>query len=256
MSAPTAPVREARVPSPAPRSSASATASRRTRAVHPAAWWVWALGLAVAASSTTNPLLLVLVLAVSTSVVLACRGDDPWARAFRWYLLLGLLVVALRLVLHVLVGFKDGEHVVLRLPSLGLPSWAAGIEVGGTLTAEGLLSAGVQGLRLACVVVAVGAANALADPKRLLRALPGALHEIGVAVVVSVSVAPQAGRGGAARVARPAACAAAPVAVCGRCAGSRCRCCRTCSTAAWPWLRRWTRAASGALARCRRAPVG
>ncbi len=41
------------------------------------------------------------------------------------------------------------------------------------------------------MIACIGAANALANPKRLLRALPGALHEIGSAVVVSVSVAPQ-----------------------------------------------------------------
>jgi len=41
------------------------------------------------------------------------------------------------------------------------------------------------------LIIAIGAANALANPKRLLRSLPRALHELGTAVVVSVSVAPQ-----------------------------------------------------------------
>ena len=67
----------------------------------------------------------------------------------------------------------------------------AGIQVGGTLYLEGLLGALFQGLRLATLIACIGAANALANPKRLLRALPGALHEIGVAVVVSLTVAPQ-----------------------------------------------------------------
>jgi energy-coupling factor transport system permease protein len=40
---------------------------------------------------------------------------------------------------------------------------------------------------LACV----GAANALANPKRLLQSLPGALYEVGVAVVVALSFSPQ-----------------------------------------------------------------
>lgn len=161
------------------------------RAVHPAAWWGWALGLAVAVSGTTNPLLLLLALAVVCLVVAARRGSSPWARAFRLYLWLGLAIVLLRLVLHVLVGLKVGTAVVLPLPAVALPSWAAGIEVGGTVYLEGLLGALVQGLRLAVVIACVGAANALANPKRLLRSLPGALHEIGSAVVVSVSVAPQ-----------------------------------------------------------------
>ncbi len=96
-----------------------------------------------------------------------------------------------RLFFHVLVGFKYGEHVLVRLPSVPLPSWAAGIQLGGTVYVEGLLSALALGLRLAMLVVAIGAANALANPKRLLRSMPRALHEIGTALVVSVSVAPQ-----------------------------------------------------------------
>jgi energy-coupling factor transport system permease protein len=46
-------------------------------------------------------------------------------------------------------------------------------------------------LRLATIVVAVGAANALANPKRLLRSVPPALYEIGTALVVAVTVLPQ-----------------------------------------------------------------
>jgi energy-coupling factor transport system permease protein len=161
------------------------------RPVHPAAWWGWALGLAVAVSTTNNPLLLLLALAVVALVVAARRGSSPWARAFRLYLWLGLAIVVMRVVLHVLVGLKFGEIVVVHLPEVTLPSWAAGIQLGGTVYLEGLLAAALQGLRLAVMIACIGAANALANPKRLLRALPGALHEIGSAVVVSVSVAPQ-----------------------------------------------------------------
>jgi energy-coupling factor transport system permease protein len=56
---------------------------------------------------------------------------------------------------------------------------------------EQLLGGIYDGLRLATMLVCLGAANALASPKRLLRAVPGALHELGTAVVVAVSVAPQ-----------------------------------------------------------------
>ena len=161
------------------------------RAVHPAAWWGWAVGMAVAVSTTNNPVLLLLALAVVALVVAARRGTSPWARAFRLYLWLGLAIVVVRIVLHVLVGLKFGTIVVLRLPEVTLPSWAAGIQLGGTVYLEGLLGAALAGLRLAVMIACIGAANALANPKRLLRALPGALHEIGSAVVVSVSVAPQ-----------------------------------------------------------------
>lgn len=161
------------------------------RQLHPAAWWVWALGLAVAVSFTTNPLLLGIALAAACLVVASRRGDSPWARAFRLYLVLGGVIVVARLVLHVVVGVKFGEHRLVTLPGADLPSWAAGISLGGPVYLEGLLSALVVALRLAVLIACIGAANALANPKRLLRTLPSALHEIGAAVVVSVTVAPQ-----------------------------------------------------------------
>ena len=182
----------ARLPTTGSTSQSSGPDGRRLpRALHPAAWWMWAVAMAVAASRTTNPLLLALIVAVVCLVVAARRTDSPWGRAFRLYLLLGAVIVGLRMVLHVAVGFKYGEHLLLQVPSAPLPSWAAGIEVGGPVYLEGLLGAAYEGLRLATLIACIGAANALADPKRLLRTLPGALHDIGVAVVVSITVAPQ-----------------------------------------------------------------
>jgi energy-coupling factor transport system permease protein len=161
------------------------------RTLHPLAWWGWAIGLAVAASMTTNPLLLGLILGVVTVVVVARRTDSPWARAFRLYIGLGLVIIAFRVVLHVLVGLKWGTTTVLPLPRIALPSWAAGIDLLGHVYLEGWLAALLAGCQLAVLVIAIGGANALANPKRLLRSLPNALHEVGTAVVVSVSVAPQ-----------------------------------------------------------------
>ena len=157
------------------------------RHLHPVAWWVWAIGLAVACSRTSNPLLLLLAVAVASLVVVAKRGSSPWARAFRLYLALGASIIVLRVGLHVLVGYKFGTTRLYTLPSIELP----GITVLGPVYVEGLLAAAAEGLRLAALIACIGAANALANPKRLLRALPSALHEVGTAVVISVTVAPQ-----------------------------------------------------------------
>ncbi|GAB3448008.1 CbiQ family ECF transporter T component [Phycicoccus ginsengisoli] len=145
------------------------------------------MGLAVACSRTTNPLLVLLAVGVAALVVVAKRGSSPWARAFRLYLWLGLFVVLVRVGLYVLVGYKFGEHRIWTLPSVDLP----GITLLGPLYVEGLLAAAVEGLRLAGIIACIGAANALANPKRLLRAVPAALHEVGTAVVIAVTVAPQ-----------------------------------------------------------------
>lgn len=161
------------------------------RVLHPGAWWLWAIGLAVAVSQTTNPLVLLLAVSAVTLVVMARRTSSPWARAFRLYAVLGGVIIAVRVVLHVLVGLKWGDVVVLPLPMIELPSWTAGINLLGDVRLEGLLAAIFEGLRLATMILCVGAANALADPKRLLAALPGALQEIGTAIIVAISVAPQ-----------------------------------------------------------------
>jgi energy-coupling factor transport system permease protein len=176
---------------PAERSRAGS--ARLPRALHPMAWWIWAIGLATAASRTTNPLLLLMILAVAGYVVAARRTDAPWARAFHYYLGLGLSVIAIRIVFRSLLGADDdpSAHVLMHLPQIPLPHWVAGVRLGGPVTLEGTLAAAYDGLRLATLLCCIGAANALANPKRALRVLPGALYELGVAVIVSVTVAPQ-----------------------------------------------------------------
>jgi energy-coupling factor transport system permease protein len=169
----------------------TAPRTRLPRHLHPGAWWVWALGLATAASRTTNPLLLLLVVAVAGFVVVSRRTDAPWARAYRSFLLLGLAVLGFRVVFQVLFGAPVPGTVLVTLPSVPLPDWAAGVRLGGPVTAEGLAAAVYEGLQLATLIACVGAANALASPSRLLRCLPAALYETGVAVVVAMSVAPQ-----------------------------------------------------------------
>ncbi|MGH3309708.1 MAG: CbiQ family ECF transporter T component [Streptomyces sp.] len=165
--------------------------ARRGLTLHPGAWWLWALGLATAASRTTNPLLLVLLAAVAGYVVAARRTDAPWARSYGAFLKLGLAVLAIRLVFAFFLGSPiPGSTVVVTLPEVPLPDWAQGVRIGGRVTAEGLVFALYDGLKLATLLICVGAANALANPARLLKSLPGALYEAGVAVVVAMTFAP------------------------------------------------------------------
>lgn len=164
---------------------------RLPRPLHPGAWWVWALGLATAASRTTNPVLLLLVGSVVAYVVAARRTDAPWARGFKMYVYLGLVVIAIRIAFRMLLDGQYGAHVLFTLPEVPLPAAAAGIRLGGAVSLEGVLAALYDGLRLAVLLLCVGAANVLANPKRLLKAMPAALHEVGVAVTVALSVAPQ-----------------------------------------------------------------
>ncbi|GAA2979512.1 CbiQ family ECF transporter T component [Actinokineospora diospyrosa] len=161
------------------------------RPPHSGAWWLWALGLAVAASRTTNPVLLAVILAVAGFVAVHCRSNAPWSSAYGMFLKFGLLVIAIRLVFSIVVGGITGPTVLFTLPEVLLPDWAKGIRLGGDVTAEGLVHALYQGLQLATLLCCIGAANALADPRRLLKSVPAALYEVSAAVVVALTVAPQ-----------------------------------------------------------------
>lgn len=170
--------------------------TRRPRAllprwVHPVAWWVWALGLAVAASRTTNPALLGLIIAVAAFVVMSRRPQAPWGRAFTFFLALGAVVVVMRIGFQIILGMPIGTTVLFTLPTIALPEWFAGVQLGGPVTGEEILAGAYEGLRLATILICVGAANSLAAPSRLLASVPAALYEVGVAIIVAVTFAPQ-----------------------------------------------------------------
>lgn len=161
------------------------------RWLHPGAWWLWALGLAAAASRTTNPLLLLLIMAVAGVVVSLRRSDAPWARSYAVFLRFALVIIGIRVLFTVVFGLAVGTHVLFTLPEVPLPDWAAGVRLGGPVTAEAMLQATYLGLQLAAIIVCIGAANSLASPSRLLKSVPPALYEVGVAVVVAMTFAPQ-----------------------------------------------------------------
>ncbi len=161
------------------------------RNLHPGAWWLWALGLAAAASRTQNPVPLLLILVVTGFVVAARRSDAPWARAYGAFLKLALLIIALRIVFQaVLSTGSQGPTVLFTLPELPMPS-GTGLKLGGVVSLEAVLDAFYEGLQLATILCCVGAANSLGSARRLLRSVPGALYEIGVAVVIALTFAPQ-----------------------------------------------------------------
>ena len=163
----------------------------RPRLLHPAAWWLWGLGLATAASRTTNPVVLLLVIGVCV-VVVTERRDPATANPLWGFLAIGGAIITFRVVMTTVLGNGvHGDTVIVSLPRIPLPEWASGVRLGGPVTLESLLYAAYDGLRLAAVLACLGAANALASPRRLLRYLPATLYDVGTAVVVGLTFAPQ-----------------------------------------------------------------
>jgi energy-coupling factor transport system permease protein len=140
---------------------------------------------------TTNLLLLSCIIAVAAFVVSARRARAVWGNAFVLMLFLGAVTVVLTVSLQVLLGTRVPGHTLLALPRWDLPHWTGGLSVGGPITLEAVLGSFTSGLRLAALIACFGAANSLAHPGRLLKLVPAALYELGVAVVVALTFIPQ-----------------------------------------------------------------
>ena len=161
------------------------------RLQHPAAWWLWGLGLATAASRTTNPVVLLLIIGVCVLVV-SERRDPSAPNPLMAFVAIGAMVVMFRLVMTVILGNGvRGETVLFTLPRIPLPDWASFLRIGGRVSLESLLYALYDALRLVAILACIGAANALASPRRLLRYLPATLYDVGTAIVVGLTFAPQ-----------------------------------------------------------------
>lgn len=160
-------------------------------ALHPLAWWAWAMALALAAARAQGVWAVTAILASVVLVVTARAGRTPSARLFPAYLVLGAGIVLVRVLFHVVVGIKPPGTVILDLPTVRAPEWAVGVHFFGPVTTTGLAGAATAGLQLATLVICFGAASALADPRRALRSVPGAMHHMATAVVIAVSVTPQ-----------------------------------------------------------------
>lgn len=161
------------------------------RDLHPAAWWIWAAAMAVAVTRTNNILYAVLAIAVAARLVHHFRGDQPWANAFRVALTLGGFVLGIRLIIGVLFSVPSAGRTLFTLPLVALPEWIAGIRLGGPVTSERLGSVLSEGLVIFALIAVIGAATALTNPRKILRILPGAVHEAGVALVVAATFTPQ-----------------------------------------------------------------
>lgn len=161
------------------------------RTLHPLAWWSWAGSLAIAIAKS-NSLLLATSVVGAVAIVVAKKSERaPWAQSFRWALTMGVWIIAIRVFIGITIGVPTYGRTIFSLPVLALPSWMAGIRIGGVVTFERLSATAHEGFMLAAIIALLGAASSLSSPHRLLRALPVMVYEFGVAVVIASSVLPQ-----------------------------------------------------------------
>ncbi len=160
------------------------------KSLHPLTWWIWSLLIVGAVISANSSWLAAFAIAGATILVKRYAADAPWARSFWFSLKLGIFILIIRTVVGVLIGVPIPGTKLFTLPILPLPSWLAGIRIGGAVTQERLLSSIHEGLIIVAVIALFGAAVSLTSPHKLLRVTPVMIYEFGVATVIATSALP------------------------------------------------------------------
>ena len=160
---------------------------------NPLTWWLAGLSLAVVASLTGNVFVLVAICAASLITIKLCRDDSPWAQSISFYIKLAAIVVALRVLFRIIFNLGSStKDAFLLLPSIDIDlGFGNALKLFGPISLEAFTLALLDGFRLSAIILAVGMANSLANPRKLLKSTPGALYEIATAISIAINLAPQ-----------------------------------------------------------------
>ena len=160
------------------------------KSLHPLTWWIWSLLLVGAVISANSSWLAGISIAGATILVWQFAADAPWARSFWFSLKIGAFILIIRTLVGLLIGVPIPGTKLFELPILPLPSWLAGVRIGGVITQERLFSSVPEGLIIVAVISLFGAAVSLTSPHKLLRVTPIVIYEFGVATVIATSALP------------------------------------------------------------------
>jgi energy-coupling factor transporter transmembrane protein EcfT len=161
------------------------------KSLHPLTWWIWSLLVVGAVIATNNAWVAGFAIAVAAISVIKFAQAAPWSKSFWFSLKLGAFILVIRTLVGVLIGVPIPGTALFSIPILPLPSWIAGIRIGGVVTQERLFSSIHEGLIIVTVIALFGAAVSLTSPHKLLRITPVVIYEFGVATVIATSALPQ-----------------------------------------------------------------
>lgn len=159
-----------------------------TASLRAASWLAWEAAVIVAVSVSDHPLVSVLVIASCGLIVSLMRRPDAGS-AFRLLVTLGLVFAVARIVLFSATG-RAGSTTLFVSPSLRLPVWLGGIEIGGPISGEVVAVEIVESLRILAVLVAAGTVYAVTDLTRLVRLVPRRWRHLGLVLQVAIAFVP------------------------------------------------------------------
>ena len=159
--------------------------------MHSISWWLWAIFLATTAARSQSFLFGLLLIVLFAIVVSRNKNNQSWGNPFKLTLQLALVATLIRVFFAILIGTPLPGQVLITLPQLELPSWLAGIRVGGDVTKARLISVLQESLTFALVLIAFGAASSLSSPIQIIKVISGRIYLFGVTLIISFSVLPQ-----------------------------------------------------------------
>jgi energy-coupling factor transport system permease protein len=134
-----------------------------------------------------------LICAAALIAILMFREEAPWSRSVKFYLFLAGFVVIARVLFRIVFNIQDPEDTTaLALPDFSVNlGFGPPVELFGAVGIQALTGGATDGLRLAAIILSIGMASSLANPRTLLKSTPSALYEIASAISVAINLAPQ-----------------------------------------------------------------
>ena len=166
-----------------------------TSSFHPLTWWLWAVLLATTLLLANTRAISVAIVTSTLILALSMQRQTAGFYTFRWALRFAVIAFCFRMFIAIFIGVPMPGRTIFTLPQLQLPDFLVGIRIGGPVTTQRLLSGFDEAVLLVALILIFATANALSNPNSLLRILPQRFYGLGLAGVVSTSVAPQAARG-------------------------------------------------------------
>lgn len=153
-------------------------------------WWIVGLSLSLSATLTQNIATLVFICAIG---LLPLFGGKPVFNRMKLYLLVAFVIAVSRVIFRII--FNPGTSagtILIYLPKLELDlGFGSGVGLFGNFTTTALAQSLTEGLRLSTIVLGIGFAAGMANPRQLLKSTPAALYEISTAVSMALNLAPQ-----------------------------------------------------------------
>jgi energy-coupling factor transport system permease protein len=149
--------------------------------------------MAIVAGVSQSALTQIVICLAALAAILMFREEAPWSRSVKFYLFLAGFVIIARVLFRIVFNIQNPEDTTaLELPGFTVNlGFGPPVELFGAVGLQALIGGATDGLRLAAIILSIGMASSLANPRTLLKSTPSALYEIASAISVAINLAPQ-----------------------------------------------------------------